>query len=237
MTIIGIDSSGTTASVSVISDGKVLSALTQDTAYTHSRTLLPMVDNAIKMADIKKEEIDLVAVANGPGSFTGLRIGAGTAKGLAMAFDTKIVEVPTLDALAFRLIYSDGLICPIMNARRSQVYTATYETVFENEAYENPSLKEVLPMEAIDIYELMDKLAGLGKKICFTGDGIEEFRETIINEFKAPFEFAPPHLSRQSAASVALLGEKYYNQGRAIDIDKFKILYLRKSQAEREKGL
>ncbi len=236
MVILGIDSSGTTASAAVLCDGKVCSDISSDTTFTHSKTLLPMVDMAIKAANIEKKDIDLIAISKGPGSFTGLRIGAGVAKGLAIALKKDIVPVPTLEVLANRIPFANGIVCPIMNARRNQVYTAAYEPDFKNSGdskYTN--MKMVLPMEAMGIEELFEKLLPLGKPVVFTGDGVQEFEAAIREGYKGEYAFAPACMVKQSAAVVAVLGEKYNNEGMAVSPENFDLLYLRKSQAERDK--
>jgi len=127
MKILALDSSGLVASVAVVTEEKVLGEFTVNNKKTHSQTLLPMVDEVIKIVDMELEELDAIAVAGGPGSFTGLRIGASTAKGLALVLDIPIINVPTVDALAYNFFGTDKLICPMMDARRNQVYTGLYQ--------------------------------------------------------------------------------------------------------------
>ncbi len=228
MNILGIDSSGTVASAAVLSDDKLVVEFSSDTSFTHSKSLLPMIDMALKAGNVDKKEIDVIAVASGPGSFTGLRIGAGTVKGLAMALDCKIIAVPTLDALAYRIPMHEQIVCPIMNARRSQVYTSAY-------TWENKKYTQIFPQMACDIRELLEKLSEYNKKVIFIGDGISEFKEIIENEFKGSYEFAPLNVMKQSAAAVAMLGKIMYDEGKTVEISEFKPEYLRQSQAEREK--
>ena len=126
MKILALDSSGLVASVAVVEDEKLLAEYTVNYKKTHSQTLLPMLDEIGKMIDLDLSTIDAIAVAAGPGSFTGLRIGSATAKGLGLALDKPLIAVPTVDALAYNLYGTDKLVCPIMDARRSQVYTGVY---------------------------------------------------------------------------------------------------------------
>ncbi|MBP5733988.1 MAG: tRNA (adenosine(37)-N6)-threonylcarbamoyltransferase complex dimerization subunit type 1 TsaB, partial [Lachnospiraceae bacterium] len=131
MKILGIDSSGLVASVAVTNDGVLLGEYTTNYKKTHSQTLLPMLDELKKMIELDLSTLDAIAISAGPGSFTGLRIGSATAKGLGLALDKPLIEVPTLEGLAYNLCGSNALVCPIMDARRNQVYTAVYE--FEEE--------------------------------------------------------------------------------------------------------
>ena len=126
MKILGLDSSGIVASVAIVEDENLIAEYTVNYKKTHSQTLLPMLDELVKMTELELDTIDAIAVAAGPGSFTGLRIGSATAKGLGLALKKPLVEIPTVDALAYNLYDARALICPIMDARRSQVYTGIY---------------------------------------------------------------------------------------------------------------
>ena len=168
------------------------------------------------------------AIAAGPGSFTGLRIGSATAKGIGLALKKPVVSVPTLEGLAYRVSVFDGIICPIMDARRNQVYTGIYKM-------DKGNLVCLSEQKAVDIHEIMEELEKYDEKVIFLGDGVEVQRETIEKEFKKEYCFAPIHLSKQSAAAVAVLGDIYFNQGKAEDAAEHKPIYLRKSQAERER--
>ena len=127
MKIIGIDSSGLVASVAILEDNKLVAEYTVNNKKTHSQTLLPMLEEIVASSGLDMKEIDAIAIAAGPGSFTGLRIGSATAKGLGLALKKPIVPVSTLEALAYNLYGTDSLVCPIMDARRNQVYTGIYE--------------------------------------------------------------------------------------------------------------
>ena len=228
MRILGIDSSGMVASAAIVDEANVISEFTVNNKQTHSQTLLPMIDMVVKMSGLQLEDIDAIAVAAGPGSFTGLRIGSSTAKGLALALKKEIVPVPTLDGLAYRMAVSDKIICPIMDARRNQVYTAVYKM-------EAGELKCLSEQKAVDIHELLKELEELKEKVIFLGDGVEVYKDIISKDYNGEYEFAPVHMNKQSAAAVAALGLIYYNQGKAEPAAEHKPVYLRKSQAERER--
>lgn len=237
MKILGIDSSGMVASVAVWEDGVLSGEYTTNYKKTHSQTLLPMLEELKKMIDLDLKTLDAIAIAAGPGSFTGLRIGAATAKGLGLALKTPLVEVPTLEGLAYNLVGASGLVCPIMDARRNQVYTGIYEFVKEKtqEGEGEYRLKTVRGQDAMDIRELLGELERLGRNVIFLGDGVPVHKTLIRQECKVGFSFAPAHLNAQRGGCVAALGAVYYAQGRAISAADHQPEYLRKSQAEREK--
>ena len=229
MNILAIDSSGLVASVAYLADGVLKADYTVNDKKTHSQTLLPMTDIIKNALELDFNEIDAVAVAAGPGSFTGLRIGAATAKGLAFALDIPLIPVPTVDALAYNLCGAFGLVCPLMNARRSQTYTGVYR--FSNGAF------EVLKSQrAVSVDEILDELAGFeGEHVTFLGDGVEVFKGDIAEKCVNPHSFALPHQNLQRAACVGVLGEKIAREKRFTDPDDFEPIYLRLSQAERER--
>lgn len=228
MKILGIDSSGLVASAAIADEKNIIAEFTVNNKQTHSQTLLPMIEKVVDMSGIELEQIDAIAIAAGPGSFTGLRIGSATAKGIGLALKKPVVSVPTLEGLAYRVSVFDGIICPIMDARRNQVYTGIYKM-------DKGNLVCLSEQKAVDIHEIMEELEKYDEKVIFLGDGVEVQRETIEKEFKKEYCFAPIHLSKQSAAAVAVLGDVYFNQGKAEDAAEHKPIYLRKSQAERER--
>lgn len=239
MKILGIDSSGLVASVAVVEDGMLLGEYTTNYKKTHSQTLLPMLEELKKMLELDLETLDAIATSAGPGSFTGLRIGAATAKGLGLALQKPLVEVPTLEGLAYNLWGSKALVCPIMDARRNQVYTGIYE--FREEPAEGrgregiPVLNRVMAQTAMDVRELLAELTKFGRDVVFLGDGVAVYQDVIRQECTVPFSFAPAHLNAQRAGAIAALGEKYYEQGKTVSAAEHQPEYLRKSQAEREK--
>lgn len=240
MKILGLDSSGLVAGVAVVEDGILLAEYNVNYKKTHSQTLLPMLDEVRKMLELDMDTIDAIAVASGPGSFTGLRIGSATAKGLGLALDKPIVEVPTLEGLAYNLCGTGGWVCPLMDARRNQVYTAVYEFVLSNQF---PILRVVEPQGAMDIEELLAKLNEYGEKasecqtqlpVIFLGDGVGVYQKQILEKMRIPYLFAPANANRQRAGSIAALGEVYFREGRTVSAAEHRPEYLRQSQAERE---
>lgn len=237
MKILALDSSGLVASVAIVEDDDLIAEYDIQYKKTHSQTLLPMLDEIKKMIDLDMSALDAVALAAGPGSFTGLRIGSATAKGLGLALSIPLIEIPTLEGLAYNLYGAREYICPIMDARRGQVYTGVYEFI-KNEDIEKDGylLKEVEPQCAVGIEEIAAKLNRLGKEVIFLGDGVPVFREQLRFLMEVPYHFAPAHLNRQRAASVAALGSIYYKSGKIVDAKDHAPIYLRLSQAERERS-
>lgn len=229
MKILGLDSSGIVASVALVEEDVLLAEYTVNYKKTHSQTLLPMLDEVARMTDLNLETIDAIAVAAGPGSFTGLRIGSATAKGLGLALKKPLVAVPTVEALAYNLYDTQGLICPIMDARRNQVYTGIYR-------FENHELVTVEDQMAVSITELLEKLNRCGAPVTFLGDGVPVFRDVIASALKVDFSFAPAHVNKQRAAAVAALGAVYYKAGKIQTAVEHGPDYLRVSQAERERA-
>ncbi|MBO4337728.1 MAG: tRNA (adenosine(37)-N6)-threonylcarbamoyltransferase complex dimerization subunit type 1 TsaB [Lachnospiraceae bacterium] len=227
MKLAALDSSGIVASAALIMDGVLLAEYSIDYKKTHSQTLLPMLDTIFKMTDTEPGSLDAVAVASGPGSFTGLRIGSATAKGLALALDIPIVEVPTLDAMAYQMFGFDGIICPMLDARRGQVYTALY-------TFEKDKLVQVHTCCAVEAEKIIEAAADTGKRVIFSGEGSDLYKELISERIKKSL-FAPAHMARQRAGAVAALGALYLEEGRAVNADTHTPLYLRLSQAERER--
>lgn len=229
MKILGIDSSGLVASAAIADEKNIIAEFTVNNKQTHSQTLLPMIEKVVDMSGIELEQIDAIAIAAGPGSFTGLRIGSATAKGIGLALKKPVVSVPTLEGLAYRVSVFDGIICPIMDARRNQVYTGIYKM-------DKGNLVCLSEQKAVDIHEIMEELEKYDEKVIFLGDGVEVQRETIEKEFKKNIVLHPIHLSKQSAAAVAVLGDIYFNQGKAEDAAEHKPIYLRNPrQREKEK--
>lgn len=227
MRILGIESSSLVASVAVVTDGILTAEYTVNDKKTHSRTLLPMLDEMGKLLELDLAAIDGIAVSAGPGSFTGLRIGSATGKGLGLALKKPLLHIPTLDAMAYNLWGSSRLVCPIMDARRNQVYTGLY--------YVEDKLTAVKEQCAMDMHQLIRELNDRGEKVIFLGDGVPVFQDAIQKEIKVPCAFAPAQSSRQRAASVAALGQIYLMEGKAESAAEHKPEYLRKPQAERER--
>ncbi len=232
MKLIALDSSGLVASVAVVEDDLLIAEYTIQYKKTHSQTLLPMLEEIKRMIELDFEQVDAIAVAAGPGSFTGLRIGSATAKGLAFAMDKPIVAVPTLDGLAYNLYGTDKIVCPIMDARRNQVYTGIYEFRKEDDGYALHTLQEQC---AIAFEEIADALNKLGREVVFLGDGVPVFAQKMQEILSVPYTFAPAHMNRQRAGSIGVLGSVYYKQGKIQTAQEHAPEYLRLSQAERER--
>ena len=228
MKILALDSSGLTASVAVVEDEILTAEYTINYKKTHSQTLLPMLDEVAKQTDLELETVDYIAVAAGPGSFTGLRIGSATAKGLGLALKKPLVHIPTVDALAYNCYGNDKIICPLMDARRNQVYTGLYE-------FEGQEFKVIKEQCAIAIEEILEEVNSFGKEVIFLGDGVPVYEETIKTNCKVNYFFAPAHMNRQRAGAVAVLAQSYIQEGKVETAAEHMPDYLRLSQAERER--
>lgn len=226
--ILAIDSSSLVASVSLVDEATIIAEYTINLKKTHSQTLLPMINEIINMTGIDKKEIEAIAVTDGPGSFTGLRIGAATSKGLAFALNIPIIGVSTIEAMAYNFNHCNKLICPIMDARRNQVYTGIYEC-------QNDELIELLPPCAVSIDELIEKIIQLNQAVIFTGDGIPVYQSYINENLKVNHYFAENHLNRQKSSALGTLAMKRFKNGQTESADTFAPCYMRLSQAERER--
>ena len=234
MRILAIDSSGLVATVAVVEEeneiSKTIAEYTINYKKTHSQTLLPMLDEIVKMTDMNLDTIDAIAVAGGPGSFTGLRIGSATAKGLGLALKKPLIHIPTVEGLAYNLCYTDRIICPIMDARRNQVYTGIYQM-------DGDKLQVLEAQMAVEIDELAQKLCTYGKPVIFLGDGVPVHKDRLEKELMTNYDIAlaPAHMNQQRAAAVGMLGIQYYKEGKTETAMEHKPDYLRVSQAERER--
>jgi len=224
MLLLAIESSGLVASIAIMSDDKVIGEYTTNFKKTHSQTLLPMMNEVTQMTGIALEDLDAIVISGGPGSFTGVRIGAATLKGLAFASDKPCVGVSTLHAIAKNLSLCKGLICPVMNARRAQVYTALFRS-------NGQTLERLIPDSAMSIAELDEKLAEFGEPVYFSGDGYGVTVPALSLTEALP---VPDRLRHQSAYSVACVAYAQYLRGEYTDDLSLKVNYLRPSQAERE---
>ncbi len=232
MKLLSIDSSGLVASVAIMEDDTLIAEYTVNNKMTHSQTLLPMIDEIFSLTGTERESIDAIAMAAGPGSFTGLRIGTATAKGLGLALNVPIIRVPTVDALAYNLAGAPGLICPCMDARRHQVYTGLYRGNLGD-------FKVVKEQCAIGIEDIISEINKANEPVIFLGDGVPVNRKFIEENVTTEYSFAPPHLSRQRAGAVGALAIRFVDDSTYPAIRKesaadFVPDYLRLSQAERE---
>lgn len=234
MRILALESSSLVASVAVVEktekDEQLIAEYTVNYKKTHSQTLLPMLDEVAKMTELDMGTIDAIAVSGGPGSFTGLRIGSATAKGLGLALKKPLIHIPTLEGLAYNLCHTNAVVCPIMDARRGQVYTGIYK-------FEGDKLIVLEDQMAVAIEELCDKLHAYEEEIIFLGDGVPVFKENIRENLMAGrnISFAPAHMNRQSAAALGTLAIQYYEAGKTETAAEHQPDYLRVSQAERER--
>lgn len=229
MKILALDSTAKTASVSIAEDEKLITVYSVTAGLNHSETLLPMVENALKTAHITVDDVDMFAISEGPGSFTGVRIGVSLLKGLAFGKDKLCVGVSTLEALAYNLKGFSGVICPVMDARREQVYNALFLSDGENIT----RLCEDRAISLCALDEELKKLSGEGKNIYLCGDGYDLAKKNIT----AKSETTPVLLREQNAFSVGLCALKKYNENKELSYyDKdLKPMYLRVPQAERER--
>ena len=223
MLILAFESSAKAASVALVRDGRLLSQSIQISGLTHSRTLLPMAEDLLKNADTRVQDVDLLAVAQGPGSFTGVRIGVSTVKGLAWAAEKPCVGVSTLEAMAWHGLAAGGFVCPVMDARRQQVYNALFE------------IRDGRPVRlcedrAISLAELAGELRALPSPVFLVGDGAALTADFLVAE-GIPFRTAPDDLLWQDAWGVAMAAlDKPHVSG-----EELLPVYLRLSQAERER--
>ena len=228
MKILAIDSSGLVASAAVVEDDKVLAEFNVNNKKNHSVTLLPMIETLQNILELDMDSLDAIAVAKGPGSFTGLRIGAATVKGLALALDKPVAEISTIEAMAYQIYGTDRLICPMMDARRNQVYTGIYR-------FNGDGLEEVLSDRAVAIEDIIENINKLDEKVIFLGDGVPVNEAAIREKIKVPYCFAQAFQNRQRAAALGILAEKYVREGKTVSSEMHRPVYLRLSQAERER--
>lgn len=221
MNILAVESSAVAAGAAVVGDGVLKSEAFAMNGLTHSQTLMVLIDEAIKSAGLKIGDIDRFAVSTGPGSFTGLRIGVGTVKGLALATEKPAAGISSLLGLAYNVSAYSGIVCPIMDARRGEVYNALYFS-------QNGMMTEIAPMRAIPAEELAKELSG--KEVMFVGDGVPKHRELLENILGDKALFAPAHLLYQRASGIAMASLKAeFKTG-----EELLPVYIRKPQAERE---
>lgn len=236
MKILALDSSGLVASVALMEDDNLIAEYTVQYKKTHSQTLLPMLQEIARMVELDLSTVDAIAVAAGPGSFTGLRIGSATAKGLAFALQKPIVPVPTVDGLAYQMYGAGDLVCPIMDARRNQVYTGIYEFVLSKTEPCRYDMSVIREQCAVSFDEIAEELNKTGRNVIFLGDGVPVFQRRMAEILQVRYTIAPAHRARQSAAAVAALGSLYYAQGKVESGADHAPVYLRLSQAERERA-
>ncbi len=226
MLVLSVDSSYSTATCALIKDDKILAEINLNDKKQHSVILMRLIDSILKEYEIDINDIDAFIISRGPGSFTGLRIGMATLKGLAFASKKPLISVSTLDALAYNSISFQGIICPIMDALRDNIYTCLYKN-------ENNNLTPLIKEQCLNINELVTILKEQTLPIIFVGDGVAKHKEFLQENIPNSF-FAPNHSNFPKASSVGELGIKKINDGVIENINSINPIYLRKSQAERE---
>ena len=227
MKILAFESSAKAASVALMEDGVLLAEQFQNNGKTHSATLMPMAEAILKDCDLTPGDVDCVAVAVGPGSFTGVRIGVSAAKGFAWAGEKPCCPVSTLLGMASQLKMMTGIICPVMDARRNEVYNAIFES-------DGKTLTRITEDRAISLADLKKELENQEKTIFLVGDGSKLCYNTLKEEIPT-LVYPPCHLEMQRASGVAMAAEQLIDQGKTVSSNDMTPSYLRLSQAERER--
>ena len=225
--ILAVDTSASVASAAVMEDSKLLGEYTVNHKKTHSQKLMPMIKELMESLELIPTDIDIYAASIGPGSFTGLRIGVTTIKSIAFASAKPVISVPTLDALALNIPLTESLVCPLMDARNNQVYTALYKR-------EKGRQVKITEYMGIKIDELIELIQGKNHKVVFVGDGVYLHGDELKCKLGEYCEIAPGSLLLQRASSVAQAGLMMAAEGRVESCFEMVPFYLRKSQAERE---
>ena len=227
-TILAVDTSAKSVSCALVREGKVLASFFSNTGLTHSQTLLPMVEDLLRVADVAVNELDALAVTAGPGSFTDVRIGVAAVKGLAFTDDKPCVAVSTLESMAMNVPLKLGTtVCGVMDARCQQVYTALFSV------NEEGTLVRLWEDEAISITDLGERLKEVGKEIVLVGDGSELCYDTL-KSVVGDLTLAPASVRLQNAVGTALVAERLFEEGVIMTAEELLPTYLRLPQAERE---
>ena len=226
MTVLAIDTSGPVCGVAILQDQKVLAEYTVQNQLTHSVNLMPMIDEQLRLSGLRLADVDRLACVVGPGSFTGVRIGVSTVKGLAHGSGKPCVAVNALEAIAMNGLFFDSVICPIQDARAGQVYGAAFRG--------GDSLTRVLADHPVKIEIFADEVEALGEKCLFLGDGLAVHRDYLKERFGDRAVLAPPHLSFIRPSSAAVLAAR---SDRLCSYTDLMPLYLREASAERNRKL
>ncbi len=226
MLMLSVDSSAAPASVCLIEDGKILADYYLNAGFTHSQTLMAMTESVLTIANRKASEIDVYAVNNGPGSFTGVRIGVSAVKGMAFAQNRPCIAVSTLESMAYNALGCDCIVCACMDARRHQVYNALFRI-------EGEKVSRLTGDRAISIEELLKELSAYQERILLIGDGAELVEQSAEQE---NIFLAPANIRFQRASSTALAALEKYSRGEMLSAAALMPSYLRLSQAERERN-
>jgi tRNA threonylcarbamoyl adenosine modification protein YeaZ len=225
MIVLSVDSSSSSATVALVSNNSVVSEINITDKKQHSEILMTMIDSVLKFSNLSINDIDGYVVSKGPGSFTGLRIGMSTIKGLSLGSKKPTISISNLDGLAYNVITHNGIICPIMDALRGNVYTALYKNV-------SGHLERLTDYMILSIDEIINRFKEESDSVLFVGDGTYKHLETLKTALSNAV-FAPPHLNYARASTLGLLGINLLEQGICDEKDTAPF-YLRKSQAERE---
>ena len=228
MLILALDSTAQVGSVALCEDERLIAEYTINTGHTHSETLLPMVESVLKIAGYAVDDVDLFVCTAGPGSFTGVRIGAATIKGLAFGKSKPCIGVSTLEALALNGVALDGILCPCMNARRQQVYNALFDC-------DGTAMIRMCEDRALAISELGEELAEKyrDRPVYLMGDGAKLVYDALADKPGARLVMLPERLIHQSGYNTAMCGLRLYREGVRTTDTQLAPVYLRPSQAER----
>ncbi|EOD00406.1 tRNA (adenosine(37)-N6)-threonylcarbamoyltransferase complex dimerization subunit type 1 TsaB [Caldisalinibacter kiritimatiensis] len=227
MKILAVDASTIVATCAILDEDKILSEHILNYKLTHSEKIMPMIKEVLNSCGLKPKDIDVYAASKGPGSFTGLRIGIATIKGLAHVADKPVVGVSTLEALAYNMPLADGIVVPIMDARRNRVYTGMYKWV-------DGRFETVNEEMAIEVTELIDMLKDVEEKIIFNGNGTLVYKDQLKEALGGKAVFAPASVNMARASSVAQIAMMKAKEGKVESYYSLVPNYLRKSQAERQ---
>lgn len=225
MKILALDTSTNVATCAILEDDTIIGEYSCNKGKTHSQSLMPMIDTLLKRVGFKASDMDAFAASVGPGSFTGLRIGVTTAKAMAFAAEKPVMSVYTLDALAWNLPLSKAILCPVIDARNNQVFTALYKFV-------NGKLDRLTDYLGIHINELADIIGPMDGEVVFLGDACRLHKDFFIEKLGERAAIAPPNAVSARAASVAVLAGKMFLEGKSGSSYEMVPFYLRKSQAE-----
>lgn len=226
MIILSVDSSSSTATCALVKEDKILGEINLNDKKEHSVILMDLIDSLLTRYNLTLDDIDGFAISEGPGSFTGLRIGMATIKGLAFGSNKPCLAISTLDTLAYNVINFNGIICPIMDALRGNVYTNLYKN-------NNGKLEAISEANCLSIEELVSVLKEKNEPVIFLGDGVVKHKDYLLENL-SNLSFAPLNSNYPKASSLGELALQLFNSNVTQDLNKIAPVYLRKSQAERE---
>jgi len=225
--VLGIDSSSIVATIAVVNEEKLMSEYIVNNKKNHSEKMMVVLKKVLGDLGITVNDLDVIAVAKGPGSFTGIRIGMACAQGMAHALNKPMIGVNTLDGLAYNLMGSKDLICPVINAQRQELYTSLY-------CYKDEKLERLWDYKLIKADKLAQELLSLNTKVVLLGDGVPILKKALVKSHTSVENIVPAHpvFSMPRASSIAAAALREYGQGKAQDCFSIKPFYIRKSNAE-----